>query len=391
MHTLRKKISATLPILIIISCFFASSVSAQEIASTTPQVFTPQDLTVEQQLIIRKQILDLFGIPTDAQISLFDTIKGNPFGNSLPGKLDPLRDVEIVVGDEALQPGTRGSLYVVAANTNLRQSTITWSRNNKIEASGKGATVFSFPVGAIGSRDIIKVTIRTPEGSVKQLTKTINPARIHFAWSTDSYTPTWYRGKALPVPGSGISVTAFPEVRVNNIPVPQANLDYEWSVNDEVRLREQRGASTFSFLTSEFQRTPYQISVRVRDSQRNVVHRETILIKTVSPFIRFYREDALYGLMTNASIQNLVLKPGDDSLIDFEPYHMPYGALDNMAFRWDFGSNQGQQTGINDRKLRITTPSDGLSSWSLSISYSTPSHVLLRGKSDLLTISNQSL
>src|SRR3989338_9207927 len=67
-------------------------------------------------------------------------------------------------------------------------------------------------------------------GGRREKTISLVPAAIDFFWWTNSYVPLWYKGKALPTPGSTVFVQARP-----SFPDSIAgSLVYTWSLNDEV-------------------------------------------------------------------------------------------------------------------------------------------------------------
>lgn len=102
-------------------------------------------------------------------------------------------------------------------------------------------------------------------------------------WSSDSYVPLDYEGKALPARGSLIKVAAIPTKKL------AANPDflyYRWLLDDEVIPSAQgQGKSTFAIRVTKWGGDSYQVTCQILDSQANTIWRGSLTIKVASPLV----------------------------------------------------------------------------------------------------------
>ncbi|MBI4121413.1 MAG: hypothetical protein HY470_00440, partial [Candidatus Ryanbacteria bacterium] len=152
----------------------------------------PKEPTVEDYVRLRNEVLDLFGIPRDTQVTYFDLLAGSTTAPYLNIKkkpnFGPLQDAQLLIDTKTLRPGTPVRAFVVTFTADPQKSTFTWYHNGTRVLSGKGRTFYEFTLGQLGSTETIRVVVASNAGTSRELTKTIRPARIHFSWFTDSYT-----------------------------------------------------------------------------------------------------------------------------------------------------------------------------------------------------------
>ena len=101
---------------------------------------------------------------------------------------------------------------VASYSTDLNQATIVWLKDGKQVASGVGLKNFSAKTGQLGTKIKMDVLIQTSNNKEVFKTVTIIPAEVDLIWEANSYTPPFYKGKAL-FPNEGkITVVAFPHI-----------------------------------------------------------------------------------------------------------------------------------------------------------------------------------
>ena len=78
------------------------------------------------------------------------------------------------------------------------------------DASGFGKNIFTFTAGGVGSIKHISVRVEPFADLPVTASKDIYTTDLALPWTAKTYTPKWYKGKALAIPNSHIRVAAIP-------------------------------------------------------------------------------------------------------------------------------------------------------------------------------------
>lgn len=133
--------------------------------------------------------------------------------NSIPSDPQPLQKVTVTAESYGM---------------NLDQANITWKYNNVVIDSGVGRKTVTLTAPKAGTTGIITVTSTNSEGTTTA-TLVLRPGSVDLLWEApDSYTPPFYKGKALASVNSLIRVAAIASS------IAPKQLTYTWSGNDSV-------------------------------------------------------------------------------------------------------------------------------------------------------------
>lgn len=352
--------------------------------STPPQQPEP---TIEDYVRLRNQILDMFGIPRDTQVTYFDLLAGSttaPFLNlKTKPKFGPLQDAQLLLNTKTLRPGARVRAFVVTFTADPQKSTFTWYHNGARVASGVGATFYEFTLGGVGSAENIRVSIRTNLSATRELSKIVRPAKIHFSWFTDSYTPPWYRGKALASPGSTILISAIPDFRIGSTKLDPKALIYEWSVNDTPTPRDSgtsgAGKNIFILRTPVIGSEEFKVGLLVKDERERIVHEETTIVQVRKPDLLFYERSALLGTRFERTMGGEPVKSGSDLVLELEPYFLPRGIFDTLRFGWNVNGKKLANTSPKNRTLRLKADAGSSGRHVISATYENGENIFQRG------------
>lgn len=213
-----------------------------------------------------------------------------------------------------LQPNPQESFTarIDSFTMDLNEALITWRYNNTVVASGVGTRSVSLIAPAAGGASTIYVTARGTEGTATTLF-TVRPAAVDLLWeSPNTYTPPFYKGKALPAPGATVRVLAIPAVGA-----PQT-LSYEWSYNDTV-VQNQSGKGKFRFnLTTDILTT--ENNIRLRASSAGFSAEESVAIPLRTPTLVAYKKNNGFIDFSNGTTQTVTLTETGTTL-RFEPFN----------------------------------------------------------------------
>jgi len=372
---------------------FAAPVSLAQTPTSTSQGLSSEQ--IQEVLEFRKQLLEILGIPEERTTSIFDIFKPNtdiftlPDGTTLPplgsqGPLaGPLSDLRISLSTKKFSPGEQVTATLLSNTANLSQAIITWRENGAVVLSGKGRTQHQLTVGPLGSTQTIQASVVTDEGASHSITEIIRPARIHFTWFADTYTPAWYRGKALPVFGSRITIVAMPEVFVGGARVSPGSLSYEWAVNGAAFTTHPsisgRGKNTYALDASPARGASYTIGVRVRDAQGTIIHENSVTPSFTEPTVAFYKRDPLYGISQIQMQGASQIQSGQDLTLHVEPFFIQKSNLLDLSYTWRVNGTAVGATNQTNRALRISTEEGSKGLQEISVSYQDKNDIIVRG------------
>ena len=233
---------------------------------------------------------------------------------------------------------------------NLGSADISWSLDGKKAQSGVGMTTFKFTTKDVGQTTTVDISILPIGGSPINKSLTITPSSIDILWeATDSATPPFYKGKALPTTQSVLKFVAIPNIKTSTgLLVSQDNLIYSWTKDYDL----DKDASGYG-------RDTYIINMPITDDSESVgVTAEQrggglsaeghINTKTFDPKVVWYLTSALYGPQFERSIDNNYPVTSNDVSIFAEPYYAsPKDITDNsLSYAWT----------LNDQTLDAQTP-----------------------------------
>ena len=150
-------------------------------------------------------------------------------------------------------------------------------------------------------------------------------------WSSDSYVPPGYEGKALPARGGLIKVHALPVKKLTTNP---DFLYYRWLLDGKLVYSAQgQGKSTLSFRATKWGGDSYEVACQILDSQDNVLWRSSLAIRVASPQVLLKLEDSSYALKNS-----LLAKTGENLTLIALPFFFRAADLAGLSFSWQLDS-----------------------------------------------------
>ena len=146
------------------------------------------------------------------------------------------QDIDISIYPIEPKPGQEISAKVSSFGMDLSSATITWKYNNTTLSVGTGKTTVNFKAPSSSTTSVLYVSASGTEGFA-ETSIIIRSASVDVIWeATDSYTPPFYKGKALPAVGAKLKIAAIP-----SITAPK-NMSYNWRYNGNA-IQNQSGTN----------------------------------------------------------------------------------------------------------------------------------------------------
>lgn len=277
--------------------------------------------------------------------------------------------VTISVTPENPGPYEKIQAFINSYSINLNNSYITWTLNGNEIQSGAGVKNVEVAVGGIGNTYSLRAIIQTESGAIVEREVTIQPADVDLVWESQSYTPPFYKGKALYGPQGEVVITALPQVIEFGSRVSSSNLIFKWKKNGEVLGNlSGLGKNTLSF-TGSIITSPVTITVEVTSPNSVIKAVKKMVIRPSTPKVLLYENNPLYGIRFNNAITKEFSMSDSELTLIATPYFFSTSAQagEILAHTWRL-NNKKIEEGSNKNIITFRRPEEaGISQVSLGI------------------------
>jgi peptide methionine sulfoxide reductase MsrA len=254
--------------------------------------------------------------------------------------------------------------YTVDMDTAL----VTWKLNGQTVLQGYSESQYEFKVGEVGETYTLSVYIEDGNGKKVSANTTIHVSDATIIWEAKTYTPPFYKGRALQSPGSEITIAVLPHVvDSKGNEYKKEDLSYVWRFGKSIKI-EQSGKGKHSIsITNPKPFELFSAYVEVKDPQGNIRVGKKVEVPTVAPILLLYQDTPYVGIEYASALTSTFVMPENDATIIAEPYYMSTDTRigTNLEYLWtmdletfttpgsiSFGS-EGNGTGSSKLSLLI--------------------------------------
>lgn len=300
-------------------------------------------------------------------------------GIPVPAQIKEIKQqLDISVSPETPKPGDDVTITVETYGMDLNSVDIQWLINGKQQLRGVGAKKLVFNVGNSGVSNVI---LNILPSNQPQITRTFsfNPSNIDLLWQAETYTPPFYKGKALFSPESSVTMVAIPNFLNGNSRVNDSNAVYKWSVDREVQGDNSGYGKNYFKYTADIIPLDTTIDVEAypsgQESRKGV---GSVDLSTKNSFVLFYEDNPTNGIMFNYSLSdqiNLGLK--NESKISAFPYNFSINNKDSgLEYTWYINSEKIDiANNINTVTVKRNT-AEKVDVANVSVGISNPTHIM---------------
>ena len=271
-----------------------------------------------------------------------------------------------------LNPEFPSANQVVTASTDvyitdMSRATISWFIDGVLKLEGVGAKEFSFRTKNFG--ETTDLTIQINSSDIGQVARTfkIIPAELDLIWEADTFTPPFYKGKALNTHQAVVKIVAFPNfIKEDGTKINPEELIYTWKKDWKV-LDDSSGYSknSLSFIGPELYRDNI-ISVEVETLDGTIKSKKNIVIKNRNPEIVFYEEDPLLGVLNNKNLEFFPLFNNDSEEVKIIAYPLFFSMYNKEDMKYDWFVNNDPAQGF-ENKITLRREEGVVGSFSISL------------------------
>lgn len=299
---------------------------------------------------------------TKKRSDLFITDKSSVNQKNITGSLD------IKITPQNPGPLEAINITVESYISDLDKAKFVWSLNGKVVSKGIGLRTFSFVNGPSGKTTRLHLSATTNNGIVVEKDFSWNPIALTILWEAQTYTPPFYRGKALITSQATVRAIAIPDNTSGQNALGSGGLAYVWQ-KDRATIAGASGygKNSFAFLAPKpFGKTA--VSVLASSVDNSVSSENKVALSFTRPFVLFYEKDPLLGVLYNHPINSSFDLTKTEFSISAEPYFFSNDESDESTINYNWSIN-GKSAQNNDRviTLRNNTGGEGDSLVSLAV------------------------
>jgi len=274
------------------------------------------------------------------------------------------------------------TISVSSYSLDMNRATITWYVNGVWDSQGIANTSIRITAGTAGKTTTVRSVISV-DGETVEKTMRFTPGGVDLIWEAyESYTPPFYRGKALPIPNASVKIVAVPHlITSNGSELSTDTLTYTWKKNGFYRdVQDQSGYGKDElYILKDILLDTEIVTVEVSSTGRSLQASDSVEIPETQPEINLYQRHPLYGTLYNNSLNSSPnFQPGNETILVAEPYFFSVDNNDpvNLSFNWTIGGVAATPNWDTPNVITIDTPETFSGSTALSLSVEAPQRIL---------------
>ncbi len=264
----------------------------------------------------------------------------------------------------------RLSSFAVDLNT----ADIAWIVNKEFVKNGIAEKEITITTPDFGEKTIIDVVIITVAGDKLDKQFVIAPAEVDLLWEAQTYTPPFYKGKALPAFKSLVRVTAIP--RFSALTSNPKDYYYKWTYNRVQGLGEAQGKNSV-VIPMGYAGTPVPITAEVRLLGTDWVGVKNASISAGEAKIVLYERDPLLGVELRKPVTKMLASKETEATIYAVPYFFSSDDLlnGNLIYTWEV-DRKYTSPGLSPQYLTLVKPEGSSPTYGVSLRIQNPKRIL---------------
>jgi len=241
--------------------------------------------------------------------------------------------------------------FVVDLNT----ANIAWYVNKVKVEEGIALKDQTVMTGDFGEKLIVDIEILTMRGEIFNKQVVIAPAEVDLLWEAQTYTPPFYKGKALATFKSNVRVTAIP--RFNTLTSDPKQYYYKWTYSRNLGVGEALGKNSV-VVPMGYANTPLPIMVNVTLPGTEWSGLKSSTIPGTEAKVVLYQQAPLLGIQFNNAWSEKISTNESEFVVYAAPYFFSLDDLMNnrLVYTWEV-NRRYTSPGLDARYLTIPKPS----------------------------------
>lgn len=250
--------------------------------------------------------------------------------------------ITLKISPEYPEPQNSVRVTVESSLIDLETEMLTWYVDGAEVDSGIGMRSIDVVAGGFGTMKQVEVVV-TEEGFERARTEAIiRPVTIDMLWEADSYTPPFFRGRALPSAGSNLHFEAIPYFqRSDGVRVPIDEIVFTWKRDGYVIQGVSGRGKNIVLIPGPSLFDTDTISVEAHTTDNTFFAVGTESVSSIEPHLALYEEHPLFGIMYHRAFQDQNVVPEEELSFVAIPYFAsisgPTGG--GLEYTWKVNGN----------------------------------------------------
>ena len=157
---------------------------------------------------------------------------------------------------------------------------------------------------------------------------------IILTWSSSSFAPVWYPGKHLPSSRSQITVSASPEILIQDGNLKPQNLTYRWFLDYRLQAAASgQGQQDFSFIAGGSKGAEINVKAEIYNPAGVLLGQKSLKITLAEPSVQIHHlfENQFIGTAFKNAAE---IQPGQNISFIAAPYFFNAANIEQLNFFW---------------------------------------------------------
>lgn len=244
---------------------------------------------------------------------------------------------------------------------NLTTSAIGWTVNG--QAMGQNERLLRLTAPSAGTSMSIRLSLTTEDGSIFSAERTVRPGNIDLLWEAESsYTPPFYKGKALPTTESAVEIVAVPHLStVGGREYAPSELVFTWELNGQtVAAASGKGRDRFTVAKPNFYRSDVvRVFAAPPDGTGGGVG--TLALLAGEPRVILYESDPLLGINYQYAVDGTFELAKEEGTFVAHPVFFPtYTRADSrLSYEWTLNGSPLEPQGSDPSSITFRQTGEG--------------------------------
>lgn len=284
----------------------------------------------------------------------------------IPTQIPDLQEqISTDVSPSSPKPGEEITITLSAFGTDLNAANISWTVNGATVKSGKGERILKVTAGKSGTAMTVAAIIEPLNGNTITKIFTINPATVDLLWEARTYTPPFYKGKALFSPQENVIFVAMPNItNTSGVKANPSKITYTWRQDTRVvGDRSGYGVNAFAY-KGRILASPVIIAVTASD-ENDLTAESYISLSPTNTIMALYEDSSLYGMLFNTELSGgFDFGDKEERTLAAYPYYFGINGKSDtdLSYIWTINGTQINVPEYqNEMTLRNSTGEAGIS------------------------------
>jgi hypothetical protein len=235
-------------------------------------------------------------------------------------------------------------------------ATIIWTIDGVDDTTLTNQRSIRLRAPAIGEQATIGVRLVFASKPSIAAKTTITPVYVDIIVEPQTYTPLFYAGRALPVNGGVINITALLHTKTGMADPQQYT--YNWQHEGKSVYGGPRAGNNRARISVPFNQNSL-VALTITDARGVIISRKLVSIPVAEVDVRFYEVNTLYGLSQKAIGDSLTFV-GNNSTIRAVPYYIDNRIVNGSLFaEWKIDGRTPESTGSDPFEINLMRQGSG--------------------------------